>query len=45
MQSSDWFNAAEYEHTFKLEVNRKSRAFLRLLKSSKVLKLDVYYKR
>lgn len=35
----------EYNQTFKLEVNRKSRSFLRLLKSSKTFKFDVYYKR
>ena len=35
----------EYNQSFKLEANRKSRAFLRLLKSSKCFKFDVYYKR
>ena len=36
---------AEYDQTFKLQITRKSRAFLRLLKSSKTVKFDVYYKR
>lgn len=38
-------NCPEHNQTFKLEVNRKSRSFLRLLKSNKFLKFDVYYKR
>jgi len=35
----------EYNHTSKLEVSRKSRSFLRLLKSSKSFKLEIWYKR
>ncbi|ESO05589.1 hypothetical protein HELRODRAFT_191334 [Helobdella robusta] len=38
-------NSPEFNHVTKLEVNRKSRSFLRLLKSSKTFKMDVYYKR
>lgn len=35
----------EYNHSVKLEVNRKARSLLRLLKSSKCCKLEVWYKR
>lgn len=38
-------NCPEYNQSFKVEVNRKSRSFLRLLKSNKFFKFDVYYKR
>ena len=35
---------SEYEQSFKVQINRKSRAFLRLLKNKSV-KFEVYYKR
>lgn len=34
----------EYKQTFKLQADRKSRVFLRVLKA-KAIKLEVYYKR
>jgi len=37
--------AVEYNHSSRLEVNRKSRSLLRLLKSSKSFKLEIWYKR
>ncbi|ELU18816.1 hypothetical protein CAPTEDRAFT_161585 [Capitella teleta] len=38
-------NNPEYNQCFKLDINRKSRAFLRLLKSNKFIKGEIYYKR
>jgi len=33
----------EYNHSSKLEVSRKSRSLLRVLKSTKCCKLEVWY--
>ena len=37
-------SVVEYKQTFKLQINRKSRAFMRVVKL-KAVKLEVYYKR
>ena len=37
-------NFPEYDQISKLQINRKSRGFLRILKS-KAVKFEVYYKR